>query len=89
MVRFLSLILLPMCTMAFTCMVPTKTTNKVQPLFMEVSRRDAFGTAFLGILSAPSASYAIHQIADNEVIQSHLPTGGKLDLNNAFIVSYT
>lgn len=58
-----------------------------------VSRRDALASGvsaiLVGITAAPRSSSAFsQQLDEKEVEPAQLPTGGKYDLNSAFVVSH-
>lgn len=58
---------------------------------LNVSRRDAMltGAALAGILNVPVESKAFSQQLDDNLTEvTQLPTGGKLDLNSAYVGDY-
>lgn len=71
---------------------PMKETMSKTTVDIETSRREVFSTSvvsLLGFLSLPSKSNAFsQQLPDDQVEESQLPTDGKIDVNNAFVVSF-
>mmetsp|Transcript_11299 Transcript_11299/g.21142 ORF Transcript_11299/g.21142 Transcript_11299/m.21142 type:complete len:126 (+) Transcript_11299:162-539(+) len=58
---------------------------------LDVSRRDAIltGAVLAGILHSPIESQAFSQQLDDNLTEvTQLPTGGKLDLNSAYVGDY-
>jgi len=59
--------------------------------FSILSRRDtlAKSAAIIAAIVVPESSFAFSQQLDDHLTEpSQLPTGGKIDLNNAFIVRW-
>ena len=90
MLRFLVSALFFSLSMGFSPM--KETISKTTTVNIDSSRRDVLSTSvvsFFGLLSLPSKSDAFsQQLPDDQVEESQLPTDGKIDVNNAFVVSF-
>jgi hypothetical protein len=93
--RILLLTIIPLTVSAFApnsnhhrAGATTTTTTRTK---LDVSRRDAIiftGAALAGVLNVPVESQAFSQQLDDNLTEvTQLPTGGKLDLNSAYVVS--
>lgn len=88
--RFFLLSIIPLVT-AFA---PSISENRIQTKLEAINRREALisGTGALaglaGVVSLPQASQAFSQQLDDHLTEpTQLPTGGKFDLNSAYVVS--
>lgn len=89
--RLALLLLAPAAVLAFVPAVQ-KTTSSTK---LDMERRDVLITGIMGLVAAPGMAQAVSASStffyDDKIEQvkeaSQMPTGGKLDLNSAFVVS--